>query len=73
MIYPAILFTHMKTEVDGYFKKYGTEKAPPPPQVFTIANAPKDGNIHFVQKVFQGAFEVCCIDYFHDIGSQFLV
>ncbi|KAL2217079.1 putative mannosyl-oligosaccharide glucosidase [Thermoascus aurantiacus ATCC 26904] len=53
----TILFTHMKTEVDGYFKKYGTEKAPPPPQVFTIANAPKDGNIHFVQKVFQGAFE----------------
>ncbi|KAJ9267077.1 CAZyme family GH63 [Paecilomyces variotii] len=52
-----ILFTHMKTEVDAYFKTYGTDNPPPPPQVFTIANAPKEGNIHLVQKVFQGAFE----------------
>lgn len=56
----------MKTEVDAYFKTYGTDNPPPPPQVFTIANAPKEGNIHLVQKVFQGAFEVgryspCCI------------
>lgn len=48
----------MKTEVDAYFKKYTAENPPPPPQVFTIANVPKEGNIHLVQKVFQGAFEV---------------
>ncbi|KAL1987153.1 hypothetical protein VTN96DRAFT_4759 [Rasamsonia emersonii] len=52
-----LLFTVMKPEVDAIFQKYGTESPPPPPQVFTIPNKPGEGNLHFVQKVFEGAFE----------------
>lgn len=37
---------------------YGKENAPPPWQILTIANSVKEGNMHFVQKVFDGAFEV---------------
>lgn len=51
----------MKKEVEKYIQDYGPENPPPPAQVFTIKNSPGDGNIHFVQKVFQGAFEVCYI------------
>lgn len=38
--------------------EYGTEQAPPPWQIFTIPNNIQEGNLHFVQKVFEGAFEV---------------
>lgn len=54
----ALLFNHMKTEIDKYVAKYGNEQSPPPWQVFTIANDVREGNLHIVQKVFQGAFEV---------------
>ena len=49
----------MKTQIDNYIKTYGNENSPPPWQVFTIANEVRDGNVHLVQKVFEGAFEVC--------------
>ncbi|KAI9880389.1 MAG: Processing alpha glucosidase I [Pleopsidium flavum] len=52
-----LLFTHMKAEIDGYIEKYGAESNPPPWQLFTISNDPKEGNLHLVQKVFQGPFE----------------
>ena len=48
----------MKGEIDGYVERYGGENHPPPWQLFTIANDPKAGNLHFVQKVFKGPFEV---------------
>lgn len=48
----------MKTEVDEMISLYGQENAPPPWQIFTIANNVAEGNLHFVQKVFDGAFEV---------------
>jgi len=48
----------MKNEVDKLLERHGVDTPPPPAQVFTIANKPGDGNMHFVQKVFQGAFEV---------------
>lgn len=38
--------------------EYGAENAPPPWQTFTIANNIQEGNMHYVQKVFEGAFEV---------------
>ncbi|KAL9607304.1 MAG: hypothetical protein Q9167_007773 [Letrouitia subvulpina] len=53
----ALLFQHMKTEIDEMIAQYGSENAPPPWQIFTIANNIQDGNLHFVQKVFEGAFE----------------
>lgn len=54
-----ILFSRIKNEVENYIAQYGAENPPPPHQVFTIKNTPGDGNVHLVQKVFQGAFEVC--------------
>jgi mannosyl-oligosaccharide glucosidase len=47
----------MKTSLDKYIEQYTTEAMPPPMQAFTIPNLPGAGNMHFVQKVFEGAFE----------------
>lgn len=52
-----ILFSLMKPEVDALVDQYKQEDMPPPWQVFTIPNDIKDGNLHLVQKVFQGPFE----------------
>lgn len=48
----------MKEQVDGYVAKYGSDNPPPPWQVFTIGNEIREGNLHLMQKVFMGAFEV---------------
>lgn len=56
-----MLFNVMKSEVGETIKKYGAENPPPPSQVYTIKNAPGEGNLHYVQKVFMGAFEVRCL------------
>jgi mannosyl-oligosaccharide glucosidase len=47
----------MKPSLDAAIEKYGTESPPPPAQLFTMPNIPGEGNMHYVQKVFQGAFE----------------
>ena len=52
-----LMFAHMKEEIDKYIAKYGNDASPPPWQVFTVANRPGSGNLHFIQKVFEGAFE----------------
>lgn len=52
-----ILFAHMKSQIDTLLGKYGEDNAPPPAQVYTISNEPGRGNLHMVQKVFEGAFE----------------
>lgn len=53
----------MKEEIDAMIAQYGQENAPPPWATFAIANDIKEGNMHVVQKVFEGAFEVSwCID-----------
>lgn len=48
----------MKEEVDAMIALYGQENAPPPWATFTIPNNIKEGNMHVVQKVFEGPFEV---------------
>lgn len=48
----------MKEEIDAMIAQYGQENAPPPWSTFTIANDIKEGNMHVVQKVFEGPFEV---------------
>lgn len=53
-----VIFSHMKEEIDKYIREYGNENAPPPWQVFTIANRHSTGNVHVIQKVFDGPFEV---------------
>ena len=50
----------MKEEIDAMIAQYGQENAPPPWATFTIANDIKEGNMHVVQKVFEGSFEVSC-------------
>ena len=54
----ALVFTQMKEEIDAMIAQYGQENAPPPWATFTIANDIKEGNMHVVQKVFEGPFEV---------------
>ncbi|THC98174.1 hypothetical protein EYZ11_002330 [Aspergillus tanneri] len=54
----VVLFSQMKGEVNKIIQKYGAENPPPPSQVFTIKNVPGEGNLHLVQKVFKGEFEV---------------
>ncbi|OCK78107.1 glycoside hydrolase family 63 protein [Lepidopterella palustris CBS 459.81] len=52
-----VLFAHLKNEIDILLSKYGEDNAPPPAQVYTISNEVGRGNLHLVQKVFEGAFE----------------
>ncbi|KAL1641413.1 Processing alpha glucosidase I [Diplodia intermedia] len=55
----AVLFAAIKQTVDNFVARFGTEEnMPPPEQIYTIAHKPGMGNIHFVQKVFEGPFEV---------------
>lgn len=53
----AVLFAHMKGQIDILIPKYGEDSPPPPAQVYTIQHNPSRGNIHIVQKVFEGPFE----------------
>lgn len=52
------MFLNMKQEVEPAVQQWGSENAPPPAQLFTIKPNPGDGNVHLVQKVFRGSFEV---------------
>lgn len=54
---PALLFSSMKTTIDGYVEEFTQEKMPPPWQTYTIQNLPGSGNFQMVQKVFEGPFE----------------
>ena len=54
----ALIFAQMKEEIDAMIALYGEDNAPPPWATFTIANDIKEGNMHVVQKVFEGSFEV---------------
>ncbi|KAK2628725.1 hypothetical protein QTJ16_001828 [Diplocarpon rosae] len=53
----AILFQLLKEQVDKYVEAYGEKNPPPPWQVYTIDHRPAPGNIHMIQKVFEGNFE----------------
>ena len=48
----------MKEVIDGLIEQYGQENAPPPWSIFTLPNDVGPGNMHIVQKVFEGPFEV---------------
>jgi mannosyl-oligosaccharide glucosidase len=52
-----LLFRNLKETIDGYLEKYGKENAPPPCQVYTLSNDAGIGNLHMIQKVFEGNFE----------------
>ena len=48
----------MKEVIDGMIERYGQDNAPPPWSIFTMPNDIGPGNMHIVQKVFEGPFEV---------------
>ena len=52
-----MLFKNLKESIDGYLEKYGQENVPPPWQTYTITHSPGTGNLHMIQKVFEGDFE----------------
>ena len=52
-----LVFTKMKQVIDEHIPKYGNDNAPPPWSTFTIPNEIQEGNLHLVQKVFDGEFE----------------
>ena len=63
----AILFKNLKEQIDEYITKYGEENPPPPWQVYTIKHKPGAGNLHMIQKVFEGDFE---FDIIFNSGSS---
>jgi mannosyl-oligosaccharide glucosidase len=53
-----ILFRQLKEGVDWLVEnKYDVHEPPPPWQVYQLVNKPGAGNVHMVQKVFEGDFE----------------
>lgn len=52
-----LVFSSMKTTIDEYVEEFTTERMPPPFQTYTIQQNPGSGNMHMIQKVFEGGFE----------------
>lgn len=52
-----LIFQLMKGEVDAAIQKYGQENPPPPWQIYAVPNRIESGNLHIVQKVFDGPFQ----------------
>jgi hypothetical protein len=59
----ALLFMEMKKVVEQYLERYTEDNAPPPCQILTITNNGGRGNLHLIQKVFEGPFEVCNAEF----------
>lgn len=49
----------MKKYIEAAVEKFGEGNVPPPPALLTLTNTQGGGNIHYIQKVFRGSFEVC--------------
>ncbi len=52
-----IVFKQLKEGIDEIMEQYDASRPPPPWQVYQLPNRPGAGNIHIVQKMFQGPFE----------------
>lgn len=52
-----IVFKELKEQIDLYLEEFTQENPPPPPQAYTIRNDGGTGNLHLIQKVFEGNFE----------------
>lgn len=53
----AVAFGSMKTTIEAYVEEYTEQKMPPPWLTYTIQHLPGDGNMHVLQKVYEGPFE----------------
>jgi len=66
-----ILFRQLKEGVDWLVEnKYDVADPPPPWQVYQLDNRPGAGNVHIVQKVFEGDFEFDVIFSSESAGKQ---
>ncbi|KAL1974251.1 hypothetical protein VTN31DRAFT_5811 [Thermomyces dupontii] len=52
-----MLFATMRQSFQEALQEYGEQNLPPPERLFTVPHIPGKGNMHFVQRVFRGAFE----------------
>ena len=66
-----LLFQNMKEQIDEYLARYGEENPPSPWQVYTITNNPGLGNMHMIQKVFEGDFEFDIIYTSDSAGKEY--
>lgn len=53
----VMLFATMRQSFQEALQEYGEQNLPPPERLFTVPHIPGKGNMHFVQRVFRGAFE----------------
>jgi mannosyl-oligosaccharide glucosidase len=52
-----VVFQQLSEAVNTLAEEYTAETAPPPYVGYLIANGPANGNVHVVQKMFEGEFE----------------
>ncbi|EFX01591.1 glycoside hydrolase, family 63 [Grosmannia clavigera kw1407] len=53
----AVVMQQIKMSVDKVIEKFDPTDPPPPWQVYQMQNLPGQGNVHLVQKIFDGSFE----------------
>jgi hypothetical protein len=61
--YEAIFTQHLQAAVNSQKNNPTNEQDLLPHQLLMIADEPGMGNMHFIQKTFEGAFEVCSNQY----------
>ncbi|PHH69374.1 hypothetical protein CDD82_7805 [Ophiocordyceps australis] len=52
-----LIFQQIQKAAVHVQEKYGMENPPPPWQVYRIGHSPGKGNVHIVQKTFEGSFD----------------
>ncbi|KAI6251148.1 putative mannosyl-oligosaccharide glucosidase [Erysiphe necator] len=67
----TLVFKEIREQVDLYLKEYGNQNLPPPAQMYTVPQKPGVGNLHFIQKVFQGNFEFDVVFQSESSGEEF--
>ncbi|KAK4148144.1 glycoside hydrolase [Dichotomopilus funicola] len=66
-----ILFRQLKEGVDWLVEnKYDVQDPPPPWQVYLLDNRPGSGNVHIVEKVFEGDFEFDVLFSSESVGKD---
>lgn len=53
----SVLFRQFKEALDSIVADYGSDQAPLPHLAFQLENKPGSGNVHMVQKIFEGEFQ----------------
>ena len=61
----AILFSDLRRLIELFVKKYGEDVRIFSEQLYKLSNSPDNGNLHFVQNIFEGPFEVFAPTLYH--------